>query len=192
MLVEQLGRELEIYLGLLDDAKERMDTSVQNVDELLSVIHTGKAYEPDEIENRVLQLQQHYRLADATATFQFLISDENFSLLSNASLKESISDTASFIALVGQFENEETAFINESFTPFVRQYIDLYSVKGFYRWMGDTPPSRMESDLASLLDSREFSNLLVERKSKAGIVRVFREQLRKSIDIAREILQKES
>ena len=191
-LVGQLERELELYLGLLDQARGMMDRSTDNIDELLNIIHTGKDYEPDEVGIRVLQLQQHYRLADATATFQFLISDENFRLLRNVKLKESISDTAAFIALVGQFEDEETAFINESYTPFVRQYIDLYSMKSFFRWMEDTPPSQMESDFDSLFNSREFSNLLVERKSKAGIVRVFREQVRKSIDIALEVLQEES
>ena len=188
-LIKQIEKELTLYQKLLNQADARMEANFKHIDRLLEVIHGQTDIEPTEAEAAIAYIQRRYLLADATATFSSLISDESFGLLSDENLKNALSNIIAFISLVNQFELEETEFINNDYAPFIRQYIDRYSIKSDGIWLKDTSTSRFSSDLEPLFASREFSNLLVERKTKGMLVHMFREQIRKSINEALETLK---
>ena len=189
VFINELKRELLLYDNILETAETRYQRSRDAVSDLLNAIHSDEVITESEFNRKTILLRHHYRFADATATLQFLISDESYQLISNQELKKAISDISAFISLVDQFENEETLFINEDYMPFIMKHVDLYQSKENASWLKDTPDSKFKTEQELLLNSRDFSNMLVQRRNKLELVQLFRQSVDKSIQAALEVIE---
>lgn len=188
-ILRDLSSELSQYQEWIEIAGKKYDSSRQAIDTMLSAIHSDESISEEEVNQLAIRIRQYYRLADGTSTLQFLISDERFDFISDKDLKMAISDIASLLTLVNQFEDEETNYLNQDYNPFIAKYVDQYDAKSSEMWLNDTVKSKFDTDIDELLNSREFSNILVQRRNKLELVDHFRFSVERSIETALQLIR---
>lgn len=190
VVLAQMKKELLLYKGLIEYAAQVGQVRRERIDKLLTAIHSEEIMPTEDFSLYVISLKSNYRLDAAAATFEILMGDASFGLISDPNLKQALSDVSSYLSLVGEFELEETGFINQNYTPFINRYVDRFGSKDSAKHLAETAPSKFTSDINFLIESREFSNLLIERRSHIDSVENFRNGLKKSIDEALKIFDK--
>jgi len=190
-VLSQLKKEMGLYLRLLDAADSTTNNVVLSVDYLLGVVHGSGSPNRDSVIEAVNRLTSAYSFANATATYGLLSGPGGFERSSSPQIRQAMSDVAAYISLVRGFENEEVQFVDSRLKPFLADHFDSFGAARLERradWARALPPSRFTWSLAELRNSRKFSNLLVERRSRARLVTVFRASTRKAVREAQDAI----
>ena len=169
-IVEQFRPELELYIRLFPAAEAETQAAISATEYLLAVIHGDRAPVDDSVRLALDQLDSSYRFAAATGTFELLAGDGNFGQVSSPELRAALAQLSSFISLVDRWELEEVEFMDRRLEPYLDEHGDRVAIEA----EPELPASRFEWDPSVLLQDRTFSNLLVERRSKARVVQRFR------------------
>lgn len=196
-LLAQLTDELNLFIDNLGpSAKGVSDRVGGDIDRLLEFIHgssdsmTDSTSEPtlEEWMDALSWLHRAYEFSAATPVIDLLTADGGLQKISDPAIREELSNVSSFLGVVERFEEIQGDFIAGEMIPWLNRNVDRYAV--FQRsGMGtnDTSPSRFELDLDAL-NTREFSNLLVERQRLLSVVARFRAQALERMTELREIL----
>ena len=188
-LLAQLTDELDLFIDQLGPASRRISDRVdQDSLRLLDIIHDPDDATDDSWQDAVASLGRAYEFSAATPVIDLLTADGGLQLISESRIREELSNVSSLLGVVARFETLQGDFIADQLMPWLNRNIDQYAV---YRrtnpaW-ADRSVSRFETGIETLR-SREFSNLLIERRRLLRTVTFFRGQALERMEGLRDLV----
>ena len=175
-LLLRFSEELDFFEEtLIPEAAAALEKTLAATDRVILAIHTEQDLTSDSLDVALSLITQGYQFAAASPVFRVLTSDGGLVRVKDPAVSEALADMSAYLALVERFEGLDDRFVQEQLIPFLNRNSDRYrasvlTVRGFSGLPGSVFPQTPE-----ILSSREFSNLLAERRRRLGTVGRFRE-----------------
>lgn len=132
---------------------------------LLLINDPQPIYDSDTLDQNIKILFKRWlgSAGGKTNIYDLLIGTGQLELLTSKALRDELSRFNSHLEYLSQYEEFQSNFVDNHLSPFINQYVNQlsFSAKSF-DLDSSLYNSRFESSYDKLLDSREFSNLLIE------------------------------
>ena len=159
-----LSEEMELNRFRYERGKRRQDDIMGAAERLLRAVHRAEARPSVEQLNQDIQrLMGRFFVTTSSSTYDVLVGSGELGLLSSAELRKELAFLKLQMELVGTYEDIQANFIDAQLSPFLNRSVDRMSASAEALELGgQLPESRFSTSNEALLESREFSNLLVE------------------------------
>jgi len=172
-LLQALSEEVELNRFRYDRGKQRQDDIMGAAERLLQAAHRPEARpSAEELDQDLQRLTSRFFLTTSSSTYDVLVGSGQLGLLSSAELRNDLALLKLQMELVGTYEEIQANFIDEQLSPFLNRSIDRFSMAAEeLELSNELQFSRFAGPNDALLESREFSNLLVDLMRHTRAVR---------------------